>query len=472
MTDPPAANPIAARLDRLPVGRFHRRFLALVALGTWFDYYDNFVAGALAVVLPAAGVLPETQSGAWLSAVGLFMAALPLGMFLGCVFFGLASDYVGRRPAFIAMLLLYSLATLAGGAGYYPLAAVAGGTAGAALLLVTRLLAGAGIGAENVVLDAYVSEIVPRQARGRAVAWTHAVAFTAVPVAALLARLLAPQAAPQGWWLLLVLGSLGALFTWYFRRRLPESPRWLAAAGRLGEAEAVLERIEAAVERETGRPLPKVVEAPAAEARAAPFRLIWSRRWRGRTLLLLAFQLLQTVGYYGFMHWLPTLLRAKGFEHDRALSMQFAAFLLAPVGPLLAVWSSERWQRKRLIVGLTLALAAAVISFGLGGGDIVLTGAAALIVVGCNWFSAVFHAYQAELFPTAARATGVGFTYAWSRASMVGLSLFMPSLIATALPAAFGLMAAAFLGVALVIGLFGPLTNDRPLEAIAPADAP
>jgi len=68
-------NQVAARLDRLPVCRFHWRFLALVSLGAWFDYYDNFVAGALAAILPRAGVIPETQAGEWISAVGLFSAA-------------------------------------------------------------------------------------------------------------------------------------------------------------------------------------------------------------------------------------------------------------------------------------------------------------------------------------------------------------------------------------------------------------
>jgi MFS transporter, putative metabolite:H+ symporter len=467
MTAPLTPNQVAARLDRLPVGRFHRRFLFLIALGAWFDYYDNFVAGSLAVILPAAGVLPATRPGEWLSPVGMFTAALSLGMFLGTMFLGMASDYLGRRFGFVAMLLLYSLATLAGGAGYYPLAAVAGSAAGLGLLIVSRLLAGAGIGAENVIIDAYVSELVPRQVRGRSVALAHAFAFTAVPAAALLARLLAPKGAEQGWWLLLVLGSLGALLTWYFRRNLPESPRWLAAAGRAKEAADALARIEAAVERDTGRPLPAAEEPARAPAPRVPFRVLWSPAYRGRTLLLIVFQLLQTVGYYGFMHWLATLLEAKGFGHDATLSMQFAASVLAPVGPLLAAWSCERWQRKWLIAGLALALAGALLAFAFARDPTALTLIAAGVVVGLNWFSAVFHAYQAELFPTEARATGIGFTYAWSRASMVAVSLAMPGLIALSVVRACGVMAAALVGVAGAIGVFGPVTNARRLEDVA-----
>jgi putative MFS transporter len=442
--------------------------LALISLGGWFDYYDNFVAATLAAILPRAGVLPPTQPGEWISAVGLFTATLPLGMFLGCLFLGLASDYLGRRFGFVAMLLLYSLATLVGGAGYYPVVAVVGTGAGLGLLSVSRLLAGAGVGAENVIIDAYISEVMPRQIRGRAVALAHAAAFTALPVAALLARWLAPKESPERWWLLLVIGSAGGLFTWYFRRRLPESPRWSATVGRHEEAAAALAHIEDEVERRTGCLLPPVTVPAQTPVPQSPFWGIWSAAYRGRTIMLVVFHLLQAVGYYGFMHWLVILAEQKGVEFNQALDLNAAASLLAPVGPLLGVWSSERWERKRLLIALALCVALGQLWFGWVESSLALLLTAAAVIVGLNWFSAVFHAYQAELFPTEARATGVGFTYAWSRISMVALDVMMPGLIAANVWAAFGLMASALLGVAVLIALFGPLTNARALEEVSP----
>jgi putative MFS transporter len=443
------------------VGPSHRRFLVLVSFGAWFDFFDNFVASALVVLLVEAHVLPRTQPGQWLSLEGLFMAALPLGMFLGTIGFGTASDYLGRRFGFVLMLLLYSLASFVGGAGYYPLESLAGSSAALALLLVTRMLAGVGIGAENVIIDTYISEMVPRHVRGRYVALVQAIAFTAFPIAFLLGRLIAPGQ----WWLLLVVGSLGALFTWYFRRRLPESPRWLAAAGRLDEAAAILADIEAQVERQQGKPLPSVsVEPPQPFVPRAPFRQLWSSAYRGRTLMLVMFHLLQTIGYYGFMHWLAPLLVAKGFKKEEALFLPFLPSLLAPVGPLFGVWSCERWQRKWLLVFLPLGIGLALVAFGLTPDFVPLVLWTGILIVGLNWFSSVFHSYQAELFPTTARASGVGFTYAWSRASMVALNLIMPGLIAASLPAAFGLMAGAMFAVAGIVAMFGPLTNARALE--------
>jgi putative MFS transporter len=113
---------------------------------------------------------------------------------------------------------------------------------------------------------------------------------------------------------------------------------------------------------------------------------------------------------------------------------------------------------------LTLGVGLTLIGFGLAVNAVLLTLLAAAAIVGLNWFSAVFHAYQAELFPTTCRGTGVGFTYAWSRASMMGLYMVMPALIAASLPATFGLMAGSMFAVAAAIGVFGPLTNARGLD--------
>ena len=128
------------------------------------------------------------------------------------------------------MLLVYSLFTLGG--AFAP---------SAGWLVVTRFLAGIGIGAELVVIDTYVSEMVPSSARGRYVAITQTVGFSAVPIVAILVRLLVPtHFLLEGWRWVMVIGSLGSALAWYFRRSLPESPRWLVSRGRHEEAERVL----------------------------------------------------------------------------------------------------------------------------------------------------------------------------------------------------------------------------------------
>src|SRR5579863_6594276 len=218
---------IAGRIERLPLGAFHRRFIGLISLGNFFDLYDIFIVAYIGAALQGSGFLSLRQFS-WFVASGF------LGMFFGTIFLGMGSDRVGRRVSFITLLLIYSVFTLAGA-----FAATAG------WLIAMRFFAGVGIGAEIVVVDTYVTEMVPSYARGRYVAITQVAGFCAVPVAAVLSRLLVPtHFLMAGWRWVMVIGASGALLTWWFRRRLPESPRWLESRGRVAEADAIMSGLE------------------------------------------------------------------------------------------------------------------------------------------------------------------------------------------------------------------------------------
>src|SRR4051794_17167452 len=97
----------AARLDRLPVCGFHFRFIALIALGGWFDLYDLFMMAYVGAALQTTGFVTLQQ-------YSYVLAAGFVGMFVGTLGFGAASDRFGRRPSFIVMLLVYSAFTLLG----------------------------------------------------------------------------------------------------------------------------------------------------------------------------------------------------------------------------------------------------------------------------------------------------------------------------------------------------------------------
>jgi putative MFS transporter len=77
----------------------------------------------------------------------------------------------------------------------------------------------------------------------------------------------------------------------------------------------------------------------------------------------------------------------------------------------------------------------------------------------------VLHAYQAELFPTRARATGVGFTYSWSRLSAVFSTLIIGLLLTK------GVFAVSFMAAAMAASpgrwTFWTETNAVVLERIS-----
>ncbi len=459
---------IAERIERLPLGGFHRRFIGLVSLGNFFDLYDIFVVAYIGAALQQSGFLSLKQ-------FALFVAAGFLGMFVGTVVFGMGSDRMGRRSAFILLLLIYSVFTFAD--AFAP-------TAG--WLIGLRFFAGIGIGAEIVVVDTYVTEVVPSYARGRYVAITQVVGFCAVPVAAVLSRVLVPTHFwMSGWRWVMVIGASGALLTWWFRRRLPESPRWLESRGRAAEADAVmtgLERERISTDGRSGEW--RVMSGETKEGKGIYtkgmrgaedteknenrlFAELWRAPYLSRTVMLVIFQALQTIGFYGFANWAPTFLLKQGVSLLHSLEYTMVIAAVSPVGPILAAWTADRFERKWTIVVLALLVAALGIGFGNSIAPFAVVAFGALLTLANYWFSAAFHAYQAELFPTRLRGTGVGFTYSWSRLSAAFTSILIGAVLVHGVPAVFAMLAVAMGLVAVVVAAMGPRTNRMVLEEIA-----
>ena len=452
-----AKSPIAARIERLPLGSFHRRFITLVSLGNFFDLFDIFLVAYIGAALQQSGFLSLKQ-------FSFFVASGFLGMFFGTIFFGMGSDRHGRRLSFITLLLLYSACTFLG--AFAP---------SASWLIALRFFAGLGIGAEIVVIDTYVTELVPSHVRGRYVAITQVAGFTAVPVVAILSRLLVPtHFLMAGWRWVMVIGASGALLTWWFRRRLPESPRWLESRGRLAEAETIMAALESESPiQSSANPISQTANIPsssilpAGSSQSGTFAELWRPPYLQRTVMLLLFQMLQTIGFYGFGNWAPTFLLKRGISLLHSLEYTMLIALVSPFGPLLAAWTSDKLERKWTIVALALLVAL----FGLGFGN--ATAPALVVSFGilltlCNyWFSAAFHAFQAELFPTRFRATAVGFTYSWSRLSAAFSSLLIAAVLTKGVPAVFALLAAAMTAVAVIVAILGPRTNRISLEELS-----
>src|SRR5712691_5293804 len=158
---------------------------------------------------------------------------------------------------------------------------------------------------------------------------------------------------------------------------------------------------------------------------------------------------------------------SQGYTLLKSLNYSLLIAVVSPIGPMLGALTSDRFERKWTIVILALLIAACGVAFSASAtaAGIVISGA--LLTLFSYWFSAAFHAYQSELFPTRARATGVGFTYSWSRLSAALSSLVIGRVLLHGVPAVFALICSAMVGVAVVVTLLGPKTNRRVLEQIS-----
>lgn len=450
---------ISARMDRLPATRAVWKLILLLSLGFFFELYDLLFTGYIAPGLVKSGILTSTTKGLFgTSGVASFIAALFCGLFVGTAACGFLADRFGRRAIFTYSLLWYVAAN-----------AVMAFQDTAFGVNMWRFVSGIGIGVELITIGTYMSELAPKHLRGRAFAVCQAIGFSAVPVVAYLSYLLVPIApfGLDGWRWVVLLGGASALFVWYFRRNLPESPRWLASKGRVEEADAVLKKLEETVASQSSQPLPQPGPSEPV-AKRANFVDMWKPPYRQRTLMLIIFHIFQTVGFYGFANWVPTLLVKQGITVTSSLLYTTVIGLAAPMGPLLGYWIADRFERKHVIVAMASVNIAAGLLFSQAGSAVQIVILGVFLTLAGNIISFTYHTYQQELYPTTIRARAVGFVYSWSRLSAVFSSFVIAFILKDfGVHGVFVFIASAMFVVILAIGLMGPKTLGKSLESIS-----
>ncbi len=458
----PAVTPsIAARLDRLPPSRYLQGLVARISIGGFFELYDLFMTGYIAVGLIQAGIFrASTTELLDINGYASFVGAGFAGMFLGTLLFSWFSDRFGRRATFTFSLLWYSAATL-----------VMAFMSSPAALDLWRFICGLGIGVQLVTISSYITEITPKGSRGRYIALSQFISFCSVPVVAALSLLAIPHKILHldGWRYVAMVGSGGTLFAWFLRARLPESPRWFEAHGHKESAEKTISEMEHRIASEFGGQLPPL--EPAVDE-TGPQRGAWIEIWRspylGRTLMLTIFNAFQAIGFYGFAAWVPILLVNEGIAVTKSLTYVLVIALLNPFGSLWAMRYADALQRKWQIVVLALVIALCGLLWAQQRAALGIILFGSLITLANSWFSCILHTYQAELYPTRIRAQAVGFVYSWSRFTLI----FAGFLIARALHAygttgVFVIVATAMLVVAVVVAILGPNSNRIRLEVLS-----
>lgn len=390
-----------ARLDRLPIGRFHWRMLGLIAGGGFVDAFDIYLAASVVAAMVRTNFATLTQAATFVS-VGF------LGMVIGAASSGYLGDRYGRRFSYQANLLIFGLGSLAAAAA-----------PSIAALTVCRFIMGIGMGAELVVAAGTLCEFIPPSHRGRWGALLAMLVNVGLPAANAAGFFLIPHFT---WRVMFVLAGVGALLVWVMRKSMPESPRWLENRGRVAEAEATLRRIEDEVAAQTG-PLPAPAVVRDLREPHVPMRVLFSRGMAGRTLVAALCHIAVNVSIYGMIAWIPTFLVKQGLSVVQSLGFTTLMTLGGPIGALVAFVLADRIARKSSMIGSSIAVILFALIYPNVSEPAAVTLVGFLLVTALYFLVAMaFYSYQPELFPTGLRLRGGGFANAVGRFA----SILMP----------------------------------------------
>nr|WKF55771.1 Putative niacin/nicotinamide transporter NaiP [Paraburkholderia busanensis] len=447
---------IAERIERLPFSSFHRRLLLMGGLGYTFDAMD---AAVLAFLLPVL----RTQWGLTSVQTGVLGSGTFIGYFLGAMLAGMLGDLIGRRKVMMYALVIYCVASLASAAatqwGFF---------------LATRIVAGFGTGAESAIVAPFLSEFVARRYRGSftgSLAGFFSFGFVA---AALLGYLVIPLA-PDAWRVVMVVTALPIVMLLWWRRALPESPRWLEARGRRAEAEAIVARMEAEVTAAGVRlePLPPAREGelPLAAGNAsivANVKALWSAKLARITAMTWLMWLSITFSYYAFFTWIPGLLVQSGMTITRSFSYSLVIYLGQIPGYFSGAWLNEKIGRQATIASYMILGGIAALGLALTRSDAGIMLSGVLLSFFMNGTYAGVYAYTPEVFPTDVRATGTGLASSIGRLGAIAAPILVGYLYPPlGFAGVFGATTAVLLIGALAVLLMGVQTRGRSLEEIA-----
>jgi putative MFS transporter len=399
---------LVARLERLPFSRWHRNLFILCFLGVMFDACDFALFGmALPPVAREFG-LNQAEAGL-LATVGL------VGAFLGALFWGTISDYIGRRTSFAATIGIFSLFTgLVAASWNVP------------SLAVFRFISNFGLGGAVPVALTVMSEFSPGRLRGR-MAGGMLVGFpTGLALAAAISWFVMPV---YGWRTVFVIGVAPALLLFFVSIVMPESVRYLLSRGRLAEAEGTVDEIERKALAGVAASAAPVPAAVGEEARGVTVLELLTPERRRRTILLWIVSFCFLWASNGIIFMLPTILVQRGFALPQILGFLFVQAVAAIVGYAACGFLIDRFGRRPVLFLYYFVGAFFHLWFAEATGMWIY---AAIAAVG--WVNPGVYGsngvYVSELYPTHLRATAVGWFFGIGRIgsflapTVVGFMLF------------------------------------------------
>ncbi|MFJ8545846.1 MFS transporter [Streptomyces sp. NPDC093586] len=395
-------------IDEVPLNTFHRKL-------TWACAGGPFLDGYLLSIIGVALIGMSDELNLSIGEESLIGAAALVGIFIGGLFGGIATDRLGREAMYtIDLMILVGVSVLSvfSTEGWQ--------------LVVLRFVLGVAIGADYPIATSLLAEWVPNRHRGRLLGILILAWYVGAAAAYVVGYVMAEIGGAGTWRWMLASGALLSAVVLLMRIGTPESPLWLVNKGRTADAQK-------SIERALGRtvPIDELVAAAAAERSVERhrFRDLFQGVHLRRTLFCGLFYMCQITPMFALYTFGPTILGSFGLGEGNAGNLGSALISAVFVlGCLPALRLVDRVGRRPVIVW---SFALMVIPLAvLGGGESLPVA----VVVACFCTYALLSGgptvlewtYPNELFPTGIRATAGGVATSISRMGAAAGTFLLP----------------------------------------------
>ncbi len=384
---------IIARMQRIDEWPLPKSFLAIIALGYFFTFYDVTDIGfAMPAIAPQFNLVGSEILFLALS-IGL------IGYVFGSFIIGGLSDRYGRYPMLIITMALMALGSFGDAA-----------SVNLDMLVIFRFITGLGLGADLNLIPAYIGEFAPAERRGHLAQITFFLGILGQAVTPFVALALVPPFY-YGWRVLFFIGGLIAVIAVILRTELPRSPRWLVSHGRVKEADGVVSKFEKYL-KDKGLSLRKIKDEDINkinledETSRIPFKYLWQKPYRLRMLIFGLWWGLWYIGNYAFLGDAATILSSSGVSVASSILYIAIGAIGYPVGAISSWFISDKIERKFIVFGGSIMWLIGMLIFGSKYNDITLIIGSFIASYALAFTLGIAYLYTSESYPTRARTSG------------------------------------------------------------------
>jgi MFS transporter, SP family, galactose:H+ symporter len=332
VSEDPIVASTAPTTTSAPPQRMSRYLLAIglvvMLAGLLFGYDQGVISGALSGI--DKSFHPSTL------VIEIITSWVTLGAMAGALVAGTLTEHYGRRMSILLAAAVFVVGAL--------LEALAPDTF---VLVLGRLVLGAGVGVASVAAPLYGAENAPAHVRGRFVS-LYQMAITIGIFLAYFADYLLVDG--NAWRIMLGVSAIPAVLLLVAVWPLGDSARWYLKVGRRKEAEAVLQKVNPA--GNAVAEAAQLEEAIQADAQAT-WREVFARDWRKPlSVAALLAVLQQLTGINAIIYYADTIFAAAGFNNptSQSLATLWAVGAVNVVATLVAVLWVDRFGRKPLLL--------------------------------------------------------------------------------------------------------------------------